>query len=74
LTRFIYDQFSKDYLETLLSPYGTVEVAKQIPGEIREIDLYFIPNTSTLPTELGILSHLATTPTLCGSSLSRKGN
>jgi hypothetical protein len=40
---------SKDYLETLLSPYGNVEVAKQVPGEIREIDLYFIPNSPPTP-------------------------
>lgn len=64
MTRFIYDQFSKDYLETLLSPYGIVEVAKQIPGEIREVDLYFIPHTPTIPEELGILAQLANTPSL----------
>ena len=64
MTRFIYDQFSKDYLETLLTPYGKVEVAKQIPGEIREVDLYFIPHTPIIPKELGILAQLASTPSL----------
>ncbi|ELR98185.1 hypothetical protein GLO73106DRAFT_00020120 [Gloeocapsa sp. PCC 73106] len=30
MTRFIYDQFSKDYLEVLLNPSGNVEVGKQV--------------------------------------------
>ena len=41
-----------------------MEVAKQVPGEIREIDLYFTPNSITLPTELGILARLAATACL----------
>ncbi|ELS00150.1 hypothetical protein, partial [Gloeocapsa sp. PCC 73106] len=64
MTRFIYDQFSKDYLEALLKPYGGVEVAKSVAGEIKEVDLYFIPNTPSLPPELGILARLAATPSL----------
>ena len=64
MTRFIYDQFSKDCLETLLTPYGKVEVAKKIAGEIKEIDLYFLPNSANLPSNLGILAQLATTPSL----------
>ncbi|TVQ45395.1 MAG: DUF4351 domain-containing protein [Gloeocapsa sp. DLM2.Bin57] len=64
MTRFIYDQFNKDYLETLLTPYGEVQVAKQLSDEIREIDLYFNPTVATLPTELGILAKLAATKSL----------
>jgi hypothetical protein len=30
VTRFIWDKFSKDFLETLLSPYGTVVVSKEV--------------------------------------------
>ena len=64
MTRFIYDQFNKDYLETLLTPYGEVQVAKQLSDEIREIDLYFNPTVATLPQELGILAKLAATKSL----------
>jgi len=38
MTRFIWDKFSKDFLETLLSPYGTVVVSKEVTSEIKEID------------------------------------
>ncbi len=38
MTRFIWDKFSKDFLETLLSPYGTVVVSKEVTSEIQEID------------------------------------
>lgn len=64
MTRFVYDQFNKDYLETLLIPYGEVQVAKQLSDEIREIDLYFKPTVATLPPELGILAKLAATKSL----------
>ncbi len=64
LTRFIYDQFSKDYLTVLLRSHGVVLVSKKVGGEIREIDCYFVPNSPILPPELGILGQLATTPSL----------
>ena len=64
MTRFIYDQFSKDYLETILTPYGQIETAKQVTDEIREIDLYFIPNSAILAPELGLIGRLAITPCL----------
>jgi hypothetical protein len=51
LTRFIWDKFSKDFLETLLSPYGTVVVSKEVTSEIKEIDLYFAPNTAEIPSQ-----------------------
>ena len=64
MTRFIYDQFNKDYLETLLTPYGEVQVAKQLSDEIREIDHYFNPTVAILPPELGIIAKLAATKSL----------
>ncbi|MBD1831911.1 hypothetical protein H6F61_04210 [Cyanobacteria bacterium FACHB-472] len=41
-----YDQFAKDYLKELLTPLGEVETSRNIAGEVREIDVWFIP-TST---------------------------
>ncbi|MBN3879906.1 MULTISPECIES: hypothetical protein [unclassified Nostoc] len=41
MTRFIHDQFAKDYLEELLKPYGEVKASSRVAGEIREIDVLF---------------------------------
>ena len=35
MTRTPFDQFAKQYLEELLTPYGQVEVSREIPGEAR---------------------------------------
>jgi hypothetical protein len=66
MTRFIHDQFAKDYLEELLKPYGEVQAASQVAGEIREIDVLFTPfPTQTTNVELlGLLGKLATTPAI----------
>ncbi|QSV67465.1 MAG: DUF4351 domain-containing protein [Aphanizomenon flos-aquae DEX188] len=63
MTRFIHNQFAKDYLEELLKPYGEVQAASQVAGEIREIDVLFtpFPNQTTNVELLGLLGKLATT-------------
>ncbi|WP_310425892.1 hypothetical protein [Chamaesiphon sp. VAR_48_metabat_135_sub] len=43
MTQFPRDQFAKDLLETLLSPFGEVQTAKTIDAQVREIDVYFVP-------------------------------
>ncbi|MDB9432395.1 hypothetical protein PN430_05460, partial [Microcystis aeruginosa CS-552/01] len=64
MTRFIWDKFSKDFLETLLSPYGTVVVSKEVTSEIKEIDVYFSPNISEISSQLGLLGKLCQNPCL----------
>ncbi|MGH1396410.1 MAG: hypothetical protein ACRAVC_20615 [Trichormus sp.] len=66
MTRFIHDQFAKDYLEEILTPYGEVQAARRVAGEVREIDVYFIPKsqTNTIPETFGLLSQFTTTPAL----------
>ncbi len=32
------------YLQELLSPLGSVEIGKDVAGEVREIDVYFAPS------------------------------
>jgi hypothetical protein len=63
MTQFPHDQFAKDLLESLLSPFGEVQTAKTIDAQVREIDVYFHPNPSTPPLpNLGLLHKLAATP------------
>ncbi|NET60503.1 MAG: hypothetical protein F6K47_31505, partial [Symploca sp. SIO2E6] len=58
MTRFIHDQFAKDYLEQLLEPYGEVKAPRRVSGEVREIDVWFDPNFDTPPSNLGNLGLL----------------
>jgi hypothetical protein len=62
MTRFIHDQFAKDYLEELLAPFGEVKAPRRVPGEVREIDVWFSP--TTYPEVLGLLGRLAANPTI----------
>lgn len=66
MTRFIHDQFAKDYLEELLKPYGEVQAPSRVAGEVREIDVFFSPftaQTANLET-LGLLGQFAATPAI----------
>ncbi len=57
MTIFPYDEFTKGFLEALLSPFGKVEPAYKIAAEVREIDVYFIPSSNNLDrTDLGLLA------------------
>jgi hypothetical protein len=63
MTQFPHDQFAKDLLESLLSPFGEVQTAKTIDSQVREIDVYFSPNLTSPPSpNLGLLHKLAATP------------
>ncbi|BAZ50273.1 hypothetical protein NIES4103_28890 [Nostoc sp. NIES-4103] len=66
MTRFIHDEFAKDYLEELLKNYGEVKSSQKISGEIKEIDVVFTPakqQTSNLHI-LGLLGRFAENPAL----------
>ncbi len=64
MTRFIHDQFAKQYLKELLSPFGNVETSHDIAGEVRQIDVFFAPKAEpdVEPTALGILGKIAAKP------------
>ena len=66
MTRFIHDQFAKDYLEELLSQFGECEAPLEVRSEIRQVDVFFAPanQAQTSPEALGLLGKLATTPCL----------
>lgn len=66
MPRALYDDFTKDLIESLLSPHGQVVSPRRISGEARQIDIAFwpAPNLTTLPPDLGLLGQMATTPAL----------
>jgi hypothetical protein len=63
MTRLIHDQFAKQYLKELLSSRGKVETSRDVTGEARQIDVFFVPFAE--PPEnaepLGLLDKIATT-------------
>jgi len=66
MTRFIHDQFAKDYLEELLKPYGKVESQKRVTSETRFIDVFFSPFIAEIPhlQILGLLGQFASIPAI----------
>ncbi|MFK0730534.1 MAG: DUF4351 domain-containing protein [Gloeotrichia echinulata IR180] len=60
MSQFPHDQFAKNLLESLLSPYGQVKTALTLNSEVREIDVYFTPNANLSATsDLGLLAQCA---------------
>ncbi len=47
MTRQPHDQFAKQYLEELLTPFGKVEVSREITDEVRQVDILFSPSPSS---------------------------
>jgi hypothetical protein len=66
MTVFPYDQFAKQYLAELLTPLGEVETSRDVPGEVRQIDVWFAPapRSTSAPELLGLLGRLAASPCL----------
>ncbi|OCR01126.1 hypothetical protein BCD67_17300 [Oscillatoriales cyanobacterium USR001] len=66
MTRFIHDKFAKDYLEELLTPFGTTQAPRSITAEVREIDVWFepAPISKMNPELLGLLGRLLATPSI----------
>ena len=66
MTRFSHDRFAKDYLEELLSRFGEVKAPRRVADEMREVDVWFSPQTNPPANlaPLGLLGRLAQTPAL----------
>ncbi len=66
MTIFPHDQFAKQYLKELLSPLGEVETSRKVSGEVREIDVWFVPapHTEADTQLLGLLGRFAASPCL----------
>lgn len=60
-----FDQLSKQYLEEFLAPIGTVQRQYEIPGEAKFVDVWFVPDPETAPTQdLGLLGRIVQNPCL----------
>jgi Domain of unknown function (DUF4351) len=66
MAKNVFDQFSKQFLEEILSPLGSVESSHEVSGETQLVDVYFVPNPqpSLVPPTLGILDRIIQTPCL----------
>ncbi len=65
MTNIPYDQFSKQYLEELLAPFGEVNISQEIAGEARQVDVFFVPDRQNRDRQsLGILGKITATSCL----------
>jgi len=64
MTQNPFDQLSKQFLEELLSPVGTVQRTLEVPGEPKFVDIWFTPNAEATAPDLGLLSRIAETACL----------
>ena len=63
MTQFPHDQFAKNLLEALLGAGGQVTTALTIDSEVREIDVYFLPDKDPHTiADLGLLAQCASQP------------
>jgi hypothetical protein len=66
MTRTPYDQYAKQYLEGLLKPLGEPKISREVTAEVRQVDIWFVPNevTTTDREVLGLLGRMVATPCL----------
>jgi Domain of unknown function (DUF4351) len=66
MTKNIFDQFSKQFLEEVLAPLGSVETSYEVSGEPQLVDVYFIPNPQPINPSmtLGLLGRMTQIPCL----------
>ncbi len=66
MTKNRHDQFAKQYLKGMLSPFSQeIEISFELPpGEPQQVDVWFIPKSRQPIAELGQLGKMATAPAL----------
>jgi hypothetical protein len=62
MTQFPHDQFAKNLLESLLAPLGQIDTSLTINSEVREIDVYFTPLNTDIPSDLGLIAQCVARP------------
>lgn len=66
MTQTPHDQLAKLYLEEFLAPFGKVERQYEVPGEAKQVDVWFVPHRSddVAMAEMGILGRMTQGPCL----------
>jgi Domain of unknown function (DUF4351) len=60
-----FDQFSKQLLEEVLAPFGSVQTSLEVTGEAQFVDVFFEPTSPPAITQdLGLLGRMTQTPSL----------
>jgi hypothetical protein len=63
MSQFPHDDFAKNFLDSILSPFGTVQPSQKIVSEVRYVDVYFQPESHNINTEqLGLLAKFTNSP------------
>lgn len=63
MTQIRYDQFAKEYLEEVLSPLGKVERSFEVPGEAKQVDVWFEPEAKVgIAEPRSLLERITATP------------
>jgi hypothetical protein len=64
MTRNIHDSFAKEWMQQLLTDFGTVTIETQISSEVRTIDIVFYPDAAAIPAlpALGLLGQMLIAP------------
>jgi hypothetical protein len=58
MTTAPHDQLAKRYLEEFLAPLGKVERQYEVPGEAKQVDVWFVPERPGEQADLGILGRM----------------
>jgi hypothetical protein len=76
MTKFPHDQFAKDYLRELLLSLGKAETSHNVAGEVREVDVWFVPASEPTgnPQLLGLLGRFAATSSISQSGYSQSSS
>jgi hypothetical protein len=66
VTQTPHDQLAKLYLQEFLAPFGVVERQYEVPGEAKQVDVWFVPHRShdESMAEMGILGRMTQGPSL----------
>ncbi|NJM46518.1 MAG: hypothetical protein HC860_10300 [Alkalinema sp. RU_4_3] len=64
MSRTLHDEFAKDWMKEFLADFGSVETEFEISGEVRSVDVHFVPNPELLPAPIGYLGSMITKPCL----------
>ncbi len=65
MSQFPHDEFAKNLFELLLTPFGGVEIERNVQPEAKAVDIYFQPTQQIPPDhQIGLLARCITQPAI----------